>query len=125
MRKLPLVDLLFYIRIWVWSGEGLVQGMESTVAKLSGVFDNVVDELRQERAVTAEQQSALDRARSAAALQRYEAALVDFGEARIFEAPSSRATSLHGTLAYLAPEMLSRDGHGQCHEGTFVLRHGD
>ena len=43
--------------------------------------------------------------------------LIDFGEARILSvegvrAEDERATSLHGTLAYLAPEMLSRRGHG-------------
>ena len=43
--------------------------------------------------------------------------LIDFGEARILSvegerAEGERATSLHGTLAYLAPEMLRRRGHG-------------
>ena len=41
------------------------------------------------------------------------AVLLDFGEARTIMAPDGeRAYSLHGTLAYLAPEMLSRRGHG-------------
>jgi serine/threonine protein kinase len=39
--------------------------------------------------------------------------LVDFGGARVFEPHDrERSTSLLGTLAYLAPEMLSRQGHG-------------
>ena len=39
--------------------------------------------------------------------------LIDFGAAQIVEDGGQRATSLHGTLGYLAPEMLSRRGHGR------------
>ena len=38
--------------------------------------------------------------------------LVDFGAARCLESGDERCTSLVGTLAYLAPEVLSRNGHG-------------
>ena len=37
--------------------------------------------------------------------------LVDFGAARRLD-PGERSTSLRGTLAYMAPEMLMRSGHG-------------
>lgn len=39
--------------------------------------------------------------------------LVDFGAARALEHDGERSTSLHGTLAYLAPEMLGRKGHAR------------
>ena len=38
--------------------------------------------------------------------------LIDFGAARCLESGDERCTSLVGTLAYLAPEVLSRNGHG-------------